>query len=322
MRNFGGTGLGLTITKNFCRMMGGDVALTSAPGKGSIFTIRLPSEVRKVETGFEAESKSIAAPLPVNGHPVLVIDDDADTRNVIERFLNRKGFPVECAASGQEGLRLAKELHPVAITLDVMMPGMDGWAVLSALKSDSDLSDIPVVMLTIVDDKNLGYSLGATEYMMKPVDRERLTEILLKFRDVAPPRSALVIDHEEGSRKTLVQLLEKEGWNVVEAENGLVAIERVAEQRPDLILLDLIMPEMNGYQFVAELHKHDEWKAIPIVVITASDVSVEDRILLDGYVEKVLPKGALSKDALLAEIRDLISVCVQRTKQGKINKPD
>jgi signal transduction histidine kinase/DNA-binding response OmpR family regulator len=319
MRDFGGTGLGLAITKNFCRMMDGDVTLTSEPGKGSIFTIRLPSEVREPEAETEPESKSIAA-RPVEGRTVLVIDDDADTRDVLERFLNRKGFHVECASSGQDGLRLAKELHPAAITLDVMMPGMDGWAVLSAIKSEPDLADIPVVMLTIVDDKNLGYGLGATDYMIKPVDRERLAKILVKFGDVPPPRSALVIDDEEPARRMLAGILEKEGWNVIQAENGLVAIEQMEKQRPDLILLDLIMPKMNGFEFVAKLHKHDEWQSIPIVVITARDVTIEDRVRLDGYVEKVLLKRALSEDALLAEIRDLISACVQR-KQQRQNKP-
>jgi signal transduction histidine kinase/DNA-binding response OmpR family regulator len=320
MRDFGGTGLGLAITKNFCRMMGGDVTLTSKPGKGSIFTIRLPIEVREPETESEVESKSIAAPPPVEGKTVLVIDDDADTREVLERFLNRKGFHVECASSGRDGLRLARELHPAAITLDVMMPGMDGWAVLSALKSEPEVADIPVVMLTIVDDKNLGYGLGATDYMIKPVDRERLAEILMKFRDVPPPRCALVIDDEEPAREMLTRILEKEGWNVVQAEDGLAAMERMEKQRPDLILLDLIMPKMNGFEFVAELHKHDEWQSIPIIVITARDVTVQDRVRLDGYVEKVLLKRALSEDALLAEIRDLISACVQRKQQGQ-NKP-
>ncbi|PYL41366.1 MAG: hypothetical protein DME29_10960 [Verrucomicrobia bacterium] len=162
-RDFGGTGLGLTITKTFCRMMGGDVTLTSSPGKGTTFIIRLPTEVREPDVESTADSRSIVAPLNMEGKPVLVIDDDADTRQVLKRFLNRKGFSVECASNGEEGLRLAKELHPMAIILDVMMPGMDGWAVLSTLKSKPDLSDIPVVMLTIVDDKNLGYTLGASD---------------------------------------------------------------------------------------------------------------------------------------------------------------
>ena len=255
----------------------------------------------------------------MEGRPVLVVDDDADTRQVLKRFLNRKGFPVECASSGEEGLRLARELHPMAIILDVMMPGMDGWAVLSTLKSEPEVRDIPVVMLTIVDDKNLGYALGATDYMIKPVDRDRLMEILAKFRDVPPPRSALVVDDEEPARKMLTQILEKERWNVFQAENGLVALERIAKQRPDLILLDLMMPKMNGYQFVAELHKHDEWRSIPIIVVTAKDMSTEERIALDGYVEKVLPKHALTEEALLTEIQDLITACVQ-AKQPAQNK--
>jgi DNA-binding response OmpR family regulator len=170
-------------------------------------------------------------------------------------------------------------------------------------------------MLTIVDDKNLGYGLGATDYMIKPVDRERLAEILMKFRNVPPSRSALVIDDEEPARKMLGQILKKENWNVVEAENGLVALERMAVRRPDLILLDLIMPKMSGYQFVTELRKHEEWKSIPVIVITSRDVTIQDRLRLDGYVEKVVSKHALSQEALLAEIRDLISACVQREQQ-------
>ena len=317
-RDFGGTGLGLTITKTFCRMMGGDVTLTSEPGKGTTFIIRLPTEVREPKAESAAASESIAS-LKMEGRPVLVVDDDADTRQVLQRFLNRKGFPVECASSGEEGLRLARELHPMAIILDVMMPGMDGWAVLSTLKSEPAVRDIPVVMLTIVDDKNLGYALGATDYMIKPVDRDRLMEILAKFRDVPPPRWALVVDDEEPARKMLTQILEKERWNVFQAENGLVALERIAKQRPDLILLDLMMPKMNGYQFVAELHKHAEWRSIPIIVVTAKDMSTEERIALDGYVEKVLPKHALTEEALLTEIQDLITACVQ-AKQPAQNK--
>ncbi|PYL74671.1 MAG: hypothetical protein DMF27_14015 [Verrucomicrobia bacterium] len=319
-RDFGGTGLGLTITKTFCRMMGGDVALTSKPGEGTTFIIRLPTEVREPEAESAAATRSIAVPPDMEGKSVLVIDDDADTRQVLKRFLNRKGFSVECASNGEEGLRLAKELHPMAIILDVMMPGMDGWAVLSTLKSKPDLSDIPVVMLTIVDDKNLGYTLGASDYMIKPVDRERLTEILAKFRDISSPRSALVVDDEEADRKMLTQILERERWSVIQAEDGVVALEQVAKHRPDLILLDLMMPRMNGYQFVTELHKHDDWRSIPIIVVTAKDMSTEERIALDGYVEKVLPKHALTQDSLLGEIQDLIAACVH-AKQAVQNKP-
>jgi signal transduction histidine kinase/CheY-like chemotaxis protein len=309
-RDFGGTGLGLTITKTFCRMMGGDVSLTSEPGKGTTFIIRLPTDVRESTAEPAAPSGSIAPPQDMQGAPVLVIDDDPDTRQVLKRFLNRKGFPVECASNGEEGLRFAKKFNPMAIILDVMMPGMDGWAVLSTLKSDPEVKEIPVVMLSIIDDKNLGYTLGASDYMIKPVDQNRLTEILAKFRNVPTPRLALVIDDEEFARKMLTQALEKEGWNVAQAENGMVALERIAKKQPDLILLDLMMPIMNGHQFVAELHKHEEWRSIPIIVVTARDMSAEERIALDGFVEKVLPKHAFTEEGLLAEIQDLIAACV------------
>jgi Signal transduction histidine kinase len=312
MRNFGGTGLGLAITKTFCQMMGGDVQVTSEVGKGSTFTIRLPREVR--DPAF-TEEDNVKPEAPVSSAPtktVLIIDDEADTREVLERFLTRKGFQVHCAANGREGLRLANELHPAAITLDVMMPGMNGWAVLSQLKSNPATADIPVIMLTIVDDKKLGYGLGATDYMIKPVDRERLSQILQRFRNLPSPRAALVVDDEEPARKMLSQVLAQEGWSVLQAENGLVALEKMTERRPDLILLDLLMPGMNGYEFVAELHKRIEWASIPIIVITAAEMTKEDRARLEGYVQRVLPKRALTEEQLLMEIRDLISVYVQR----------
>jgi CheY-like chemotaxis protein len=153
-----------------------------------------------------------------------------------------------------------------AITLDVMMPGMDGWAVLSALKADPDVADIPVIMLTIVDDKNLGYALGASDYLTKPIDRERLVAVLKKLRRDLP---VLVIDDDATLRQLLRRLLEHEGFTVVEAENGRVALERLRDVSPSVVLLDLMMPEMDGFEFVAEFRRHQDWRAIPIVVVTA-----------------------------------------------------
>jgi len=228
-------------------------------------------------------------------------------RDLMQRFLGREGFRVVTAASGEEGLRLARELRPDAITLDVMMPGMDGWAVLSALKSDPTVADIPVVMLTIVDDKNLGYALGAADYLTKPIDRERLTAILGKYRRDQP---VLVVDDDPEVRTLLRRMLEPAGFSVVEAENGRAALERLREVKPTVVLLDLMMPEMDGFAFVSEFRRHEAWRAIPIVVVTAKDLTREDRERLNGYVQKILMKGAHGRDELLADVRELVAASV------------
>jgi CheY-like chemotaxis protein len=224
---------------------------------------------------------------------------------------------MQAAASGEEGLRLAKALRPALITLDVLMPGMDGWTVLTALKADPDVADIPVIMLTIVDDKHMGYTLGATDYLIKPIDWERLAVILRKYHCAHPPCPVLVVEDDAVMREMLRRRLENEGWLVREAEQGRAALARVAEQAPELILLDLMMPEMDGFQFVEELRKHEAWRSIPIVVITAKDLTEEDHLRLNGYVEKILQKGAYSREALLAEVRELVAAYAAQNNAGK-----
>jgi CheY-like chemotaxis protein len=188
---------------------------------------------------------------------------------------------------------------------------MDGWAVLSALKADPGVADIPVVMLTIVDDKNLGYALGASDYLTKPIDRERLVMVLKQHRRDRP---VLVVDDDVTLRQLLRRMLEPEGYTVVEAENGRVALDRLRQVSPSLILLDLMMPEMDGFEFVAEFRRHETWRAIPIVVITARDLSRDDRERLNGYVEKILQKGTYGRDQLLAEVRELVATSVARRR--------
>jgi len=234
-------------------------------------------------------------------------------RDLMQRFLTREGFRVVTASGGEEGMRRARELRPDAITLDVMMPGMDGWAVLSALKADPDVADIPVIMLTIVDDRNLGYALGASDYLTKPIDRDRLVAVLGRYRRDRP---VLVVDDDADVRLLLRRMLEAEGYGVVEAENGRVALERVREASPSAVLLDLMMPEMDGFEFAAEFRRHEAWRAIPIVVITAKDLSREDRERLNGHVEKILGKGAHGRDELLAEVRELVAQSVARRRPG------
>jgi signal transduction histidine kinase/CheY-like chemotaxis protein/HAMP domain-containing protein len=316
-RRYGGTGLGLVITKHFCGMMGGEIIVESELGVGSTFTIWLPALVqeRRVEPPLIADSG--LEHLRPEGSTILVIDDEPTVCHLLSRFLSKEGFRVETATSGEEGLQLARELQPDAITLDVLMPGMDGWTVLAMLKSDPDLASVPVIMLTIVDDKRKGYALGASEYVTKPIDRERLVAILRKYRRIRHPFSVLVVEDESAAREMLRRAIEKEGWAVVEAENGQMALERLAEARPGLILLDLMMPEMDGFQFMAELRKHEVWRSIPVVVVTARDLTIEDHLRLNGYVEKILQKQAFSQDALLAEVRALAAGAVrQRATNG------
>jgi CheY-like chemotaxis protein len=243
---------------------------------------------------------------------ILVIDDEPEVRDLMKRFLGKEGFRVETASGGKDGLRLARELRPHAITLDVMMPKMDGWSVLSALKADSELADIPVIMFTVVDDKNRGYSLGASDYLTKPIDRDRLLRVLNQYTKALSNRQVLLVEDDANTRDLLRRMLEKEGLSVIEAENGRVALERIAEQEPALILLDLMMPEMDGFELVAELRKHEAWRSIPIIVLTAKNITSEERLRLNGEVKKILQKESHTWQELLDDVRGLLEGCIHQ----------
>ena len=320
-RKFGGTGLGMTITHRFCQMMGGEISAASEPGRGTTFTIRLPAQV-KIQPPEEAPLSEPPEQMVSEGlSTVLVIEDDPDTRDLLKRFLSKDGFRVKTVSEGEEGLRLARELQPDVITLDVMMPGLDGWAVLTELKADPALADIPVVMLTIVDNKNLGYALGASDYLTKPIQRERLLAVLEKYRRHPQPGPVLVVEDDPETREILRRLLEKEGCQVIAAENGRVALERLAESQPMLILLDLMMPEMDGFQFIDRVRQHENWRTIPIVVVTAKDLTKEDRLRLNGYVQEIIRKDACPRDELLAEVSELVKSCLEKSKLKTGNRP-
>jgi PAS domain S-box-containing protein len=299
-RRFGGSGLGLAITRHFCEAMGGDIGVESKPGVGSTFTIRLPAAVGEPAPEAGAPTPA-AAPARPRGDTVLVIDDDPASREVLSQFLTKKGFRVEVAVGGEEGLALARKLRPLAITLDVVMPGMDGWSVLGALKADPDLADIPVVMLTMVDDQNKGFRLGAADYLVKPIDPGRLTAVLRRHQGDPSARRILVVDDDPDLRRRLRGLLEKDGWAVAEAADGQEALDRLAA-RPSVILLDLLMPAMDGFEFLSEFRQREECRSVPVIVLTAKDLTPADQDRLRGSVEAVLRKGPLESEQLLAEV--------------------
>ena len=307
-KKYGGTGLGLAITKHFAEMMGGGVTVASEPGKGTTFTVRVP-----VVVADEATDRNEAARVhthefaaAADAATVLVIDDDPTVRDMIGRMLAKEGYHVVTAANGADGLTLAAEARPDVITLDIMMPGMDGWSVLSKLKADPALTAIPVVVMTIVDDRNLGFALGASDYLTKPIDRERLAEVLRQVRSRGGEQSVLIVEDDPGSRALMRKLFEKEGWSVSEAENGSVGLAAVAAKTPGLVLLDLMMPEMDGFEFVEHLRKRNGGLDIPVVVLTAKDLTEDDRRRLRGSVDKVLQKGDRASE-VVREVRRLLA---------------
>jgi CheY-like chemotaxis protein len=234
---------------------------------------------------------------------VLVIDDDSDARDLMRRFLAREGFDTLTAPDATEGLRLARQFKPTLITLDVMMPRMDGWAVLNELKADPALAAIPVVMLSILDEQEKGFALGAADYLTKPFDRDRLRKVLRTHRTGAPGTRVLIVEDDEATRAILVGMLDREGCRVDVAENGLTALERVRKAKPDIILLDLLMPKMDGFEFLATLRATPDGSGIPIVVLTAKDLSDSERERLAGEVKTVMRKSMHSRDELAAELR-------------------
>ena len=322
-RKYGGTGLGLVICRRFAQMMGGDVSVDSTLGEGSVFTVRLPARVKRpvkdatlvptpaAALGLAAAAMpaAVAAAPPGDGSTsakgtVLVIDDDPSACELMVRSLSKEGFHVLTANEGVDGLRVAREARPHVITLDVLMPGMDGWSVLRELKADPKLSNIPVIMITMADDRSTGYALGASEYLTKPIDREKLSASVQRYRHGS--QIVLVVEDDDDTREMMVRTLANDGWKVREAANGRVALGRVNEAVPDLILLDLMMPEMDGFEFISRVRAESRWRRIPVIVVTAKTLTTEDLARLNGQVQHLVHKGEYSGKAVLAALDELV----------------
>jgi CheY-like chemotaxis protein/two-component sensor histidine kinase len=313
---FGGTGLGLAISKQFAQMMGGDITVTSTPGAGSNFTMRVPARVKPARSPYTVVEKAQqAAPAPKGR--VLIIDDDESVHGVLTNMLTREGYSTRVARDGKEGLRIAREYHPDIIILDILMPGMDGWSVLSQLKTTPGLAEVPIILLTMLENKDMGFALGAADYLTKPIDAQKLIPVIERHRSAQPTGSVLVVEDDPASRELVVRMLQKEGIAVLEASNGKEALEALQNgPAPDLIILDLLMAEMDGFEFLREVRPHPQWSRIPVVVVSSLDLNNEAQQVLKGQVEHIFQKGRFAREDLLREVRETINQHMLKQQTG------
>jgi CheY-like chemotaxis protein/anti-sigma regulatory factor (Ser/Thr protein kinase) len=305
-RRYGGTGLGLTITKQFAEMMGGTLEVESQFGFGSRFSISLPLQAQV--TQIDTPSKQPETSTLVGDWIILVIDDDANVRDLFKNNLSKLGYAVACAADGPDGLKLANKLRPDAILLDVQMPEMDGWRILSMLKNDSLLAPIPVIMITMEEDQQKGYAMGATDCIDKTMVHTQLAAILKKYHIGDNSTDlVMVVDDDEITRESLTYLLESQDWRVFQAENGQIALEQLENKKPALIVLDLKMPVMDGFEFLAHLQQNEKWRTIPIIVLTAIKLSAEEQALLNQHAETIFKKEAYNQEELIQHLHQLIT---------------
>ena len=302
-RKFGGAGLGLTLTRRFVEMMGGEITLKSTEGIGSTFHMDVPDLSMSPERG--AELAAAAAAMSPGDRVVLAIDDDPDVIDLVTRILSRDGFQVAGALDGESAMELAARLKPCAILLDVILPGMTGWEVLSRLKHDPALSSIPVVMLSTIDDRTRGMSLGAAEYLVKPVERDALVSSVQRLHRPDVGQDILIVEDDYATRRLLRRYLQRDGWSVRTAAHGGEALDEIRQQSPGLVLLDLVMPVMDGQEFLTHLRAEARWDDVPVVVTTAKDLSEGEREELTSSVSRVLSKHAHSMHQILAEVREI-----------------
>jgi signal transduction histidine kinase/CheY-like chemotaxis protein len=301
-REFGGTGLGLELVRKFIQLQGGWVRVDSAPGKGSTFSFTLPVHSRAAVVSRIPD----LVPAEQRQERVLVVEDDAHAYELISTALASAGYLSVRARHGEEALRLARESRPIAITLDLVLPGVDGWEVLKTLKNDAVTRDIPVVIISRVDERDLGVALGADDYFVKPVDRDRLLDRVrqLTTSDQSSIR-LLLIDDDTTVHELLDEELTRLGYTIESAFTGETGFAAAKENTPDVIILDLMMPGMSGFEVAGLLKDHPSTARIPILVLTSKEISADDRRELQSKVAACVQKGKSARDQLVAEIRRL-----------------
>lgn len=311
-RRYGGTGLGLAISQRFCHMMGGQITAASEFGSGSLFTLTLPitKDTTLLEKEKPAKWQSQPLKMPLNqtdsSGSVLIIDDDPMVQELIAHYLINAGYQVHTAVNGSEGMNLARQIKPNVIILDVFMPDIDGWTVLATIKNDSEIAHIPVILATVDDSKEQGFTLGATDYLTKPIDGKALIQKLQSNWQLEQNQTVLIVEDNEAMRDLMRSMLEPASLKVIEATNGEEGLQAVEQTRPDLILLDLMMPEVDGFEFLTNLRNNPAWRDIPVIIVSVMDLSEEERQRLDGAVQRIIQKGQYNLEYLLSEIQKVI----------------